>query len=405
MMGWERVTLAEIVTKIGSGATPTGGNSNYKEEGISLIRSQNVHDLRFAYSGLAFIDDEQAKELNNVTVKSGDVLLNITGDSVARVCLVTDQVLPARVNQHVAIVRADTGKADNRYLLFYLFYIKDYLLMRGQGGSTRNALTKSMIEELKIPLPPLPLQRRIADILGRYDALIDNYQRQITALENMAQEIYREWFVRGRCPYAEPGENGGLPVGWERKTLGDVASDNRQMVRIENVAPDTPYVGLEHLSVKSIIIKDSGTVEDVDSDKLLFRTGDILFGKIRAYLHKVCLSHFDGVCSSDTIVIRPTIEHALGFILFTVFDDHFIEFADMVSNGTKMPRSEWKVLKSYEIVVPTPDALQAFDKIAVSAFSKIINLQTQLTTLRQTRDALLPRLLSGQLAVGETLAD
>lgn len=401
MKGWEKVKLQDFTSKIGSGATPTGGNSAYKSDGISLIRSQNVLDLQFTKNGLAFIDEGQAKELNNVAVKDGDVLLNITGDSVARVCLVPDYVLPARVNQHVAIIRVNEKKADNRFLLYYLLFAKEYLLMRAQGGSTRNALTKAMLEDLEIPLPPLPIQRRIAEVLGRYDALIENYQQQISALEGMAQELYREWFVRGRCPYAQPGDDGGLPVGWETKNLAEIATDVRRIVQISNVDPDTPYVGLEHLSIKSIVIKDIGTIEDVESDKLVFKKGDILFGKIRAYLHKVCLSTFDGICSSDAIVIRPKIENALGFLLFTVFDDHFIEFADKVSNGTKMPRSEWSVLKTYRIEVPTQTALQAFDKIVLPMFDKIANLQTQLTTLRQTRDALLPRLLSGQVAVAE----
>ena len=86
--GWIETILEDVVTKIGSGATPRGGAESYKTEGISLIRSQNIHDFDFSYNGLAFIDDEQAKKLSNVTVEKHDVLLNITGDSVARVCMV-----------------------------------------------------------------------------------------------------------------------------------------------------------------------------------------------------------------------------------------------------------------------------------------------------------------------------
>src|SRR5258706_16338327 len=97
--------LKDITSKIGSGATPKGGGNNYKAKGISLIRSQNVLDFKFSYDGLAFIDDEQADDLKNVIVKEDDVLLNITGDSVARVCKVPKEILPARVNQHVVIIR------------------------------------------------------------------------------------------------------------------------------------------------------------------------------------------------------------------------------------------------------------------------------------------------------------
>ena len=397
-MKWDKIKLRDISDKIGSGATPTGGNSSYKTEGISLIRSQNVHDLNFSYAGLALIDETQAEELSNVVVCEGDILLNITGDSVARVCKVPENVLPARVNQHVAIIRLNEIKADSKFVLYHLLNDKSYLLTLAQGGSTRNALTKGMLEELEIPMPPLPIQHRIAEVLGRYDALIENYQRQIGLLEALAQNLYREWFVRGRCPDAQ-AQAGGLPVGWEAKRLGDIAADARRIVKIEEVEPTTPYVGLEHLSVKSIVIRDCGVVEDVDSDKLAFEPFDILFGKIRPYLHKVCLSHFSGVCSSDAIVIKPKLENALGFVMFTVFDEHFIEFADKISNGTKMPRAEWSVLQTYPLIIPSSDALERFDETIKPIFAKIGNLQSQITRLRQMRDKLLPRLMSGQLAV------
>ena len=113
MSEWKEYKLKDLTTKIGSGATPTGGGNAYKLEGISLIRSQNVLDFRFSYDGLALIDNEQAYSLKNVIVTRNDVLLNITGDSVARVCKVPIEVLPARVNQHVAIIRADETKTNS----------------------------------------------------------------------------------------------------------------------------------------------------------------------------------------------------------------------------------------------------------------------------------------------------
>lgn len=237
--------------------------------------------------------------------------------------------------------------------------------------------------------------------MGRYDALIENYAAQIRTLEASAQNLYREWFIRFRV--SDYGlrivENTKLPVGWEEKELGQIAEDKRRIVKAKDLEPDMLYVGLEHLSIKSIVIKNWGTADEVDSDKLSFEKNDILFGKIRPYLHKVCLSHFEGVCSSDTIIIKPIIENALGFIMFTVFADRFIEFADKISNGTKMPRAEWSVLKTYKLIVPPNQILQAFDKIIIPIFAKMENLQNQITKLRQMRDKLLPRLLSGKIEI------
>ena len=137
-----KYTLKDICTKIGSGATPTGGKEAYKGGDYALVRSQNVLDYTFTTSGLAYINETQAKKLDGVKVESGDVLLNITGDSVARACIIPDEILPARVNQHVAIIRANNQYALNEYLLYFLQYNKQYLLSISQGGGTRSAITK-----------------------------------------------------------------------------------------------------------------------------------------------------------------------------------------------------------------------------------------------------------------------
>ena len=153
MSEWQEVSLGEITNKIGSGATPRGGGESYKESGISLIRSQNILDFKFSTNGLAFIDDAQAYELRSVSVEPDDVLLNITGDSVARCCVVPDNILPARVNQHVAIIRANKDKAESHFVYYKLQSIKEELLMQSEIGATRNAFTKGMIEGIKFSLP------------------------------------------------------------------------------------------------------------------------------------------------------------------------------------------------------------------------------------------------------------
>src|SRR5690554_82638 len=194
MSEWKETLLVELTTKIGSGATPRGGSNSYKDEGISLIRSQNVLDLQFTTDGLAFIDDEQADGLKNVIVEEKDVLLNITGDSVARVCMVPNFILPARVNQHVSIIRADTKKAIPEYLLYNLISQKEELLMQSEIGATRKAITKGMIEQFELKIPPLEEQRTIASILSSLDDKIDLLHRQNQTLEQMAETLYDAWF-------------------------------------------------------------------------------------------------------------------------------------------------------------------------------------------------------------------
>lgn len=183
--------LGDICSKIGSGATPRGGKDSYKDYGIPIIRSQNVHDWAFSSSGLAFIDDDQARVLSSAVVEQGDVLLNITGDSVARACKAPAEFESARVNQHVAIIRANES-ANNSFLLAWLQANKSLLLKLASSGATRNALTKGMLENLDVNLPPIDVQNKIA-------ALVDSIQAKIAAntklngyLAELQQAIYAD---------------------------------------------------------------------------------------------------------------------------------------------------------------------------------------------------------------------
>lgn len=191
---WEKELLKNISLKIGSGATPRGGKDSYKRDGISLIRSMNVRDLFFKEKDLAKIDGEQANKLENVEVKNNDVLLNITGASVARCCLVENKYLPARVNQHVSIIRLKEKTIFPRFLMYGLVSkpYKDELLQVGESsGATRQAITKKQIEEFQFRYPKdLEIQRRIIEKLDKISTLslkleeIYNYQiREYEALK------------------------------------------------------------------------------------------------------------------------------------------------------------------------------------------------------------------------------
>ena len=164
--GWKTVPLGDHTLKVGSGSTPTGGDAAYKQEGIALIRSQNVHDGEFRLEGLAHIDDVQAAKLANVEVQADDVLLNITGASVARVCRAPRHVLPARVNQHVCIIRA-ASTFDPTFVEQYLLApsMKRRLLGIGATGATRQAITKAQVLMLDVFFAPIPLQQHFASIV------------------------------------------------------------------------------------------------------------------------------------------------------------------------------------------------------------------------------------------------
>jgi type I restriction enzyme S subunit len=199
--GWEEKKLKDITTKIGSGATPRGGKKNYKKSGISLIRSLNVYDEGFQEDKLAFIDNEQAEKLSNVEIQKGDVLLNITGASVARCCVVPVEYLPARVNQHVSIIRLKESTMHESFL-HYLLLSKPYkskLLGIGEQGATRQAITKSQIQDFTVRYPSdFEEQDKIIQSLNRNkeltNELISKYEHGLRALEELKKSILQKAF-------------------------------------------------------------------------------------------------------------------------------------------------------------------------------------------------------------------
>ena len=281
---WREVTLGNVCTKIGSGATPRGGRDVYLEDGrYTLIRSQNVYNDGFHHEGLAFIGDHHADELRNVEVFENDVLLNITGDSVARVCQVASDVLPARVNQHVTIIRPDSINLDAGYLRYLLLCpeMQTMLLSWAGSGGTRNALTKGMIESLEIPLPSLPEQRAIAHVLGTLDDKIELNRRMNETLEEMARALFKSWFVdfepvrakmegRWRRRESLPGlpaeyydlfpdrlvesELGEVPEGWRVKALGTfgeiITGKTPSTKRSEYYGEDVPFLRIPDMHGK-----------------------------------------------------------------------------------------------------------------------------------------------------------
>jgi type I restriction enzyme S subunit len=195
--GWELNFLENVTTKIGSGATPRGGKQAYKKEGISLIRSMNVYDNRFEYKNLAFIDENQADKLKNVSVEKGDVLFNITGASICRSSVVPEDVLPARVNQHVSILRPLKSKIISKFLSCFLISknVKTKLLGVGSGGgAVMEAITKEQLQNIEVITPPTQLQNQFADRVQAIEAQKAQAQASLVQAEDLFNSLLQRAF-------------------------------------------------------------------------------------------------------------------------------------------------------------------------------------------------------------------
>ncbi len=237
-------------------------------------------------------------------------------------------------------------------------------------------------------------------MLSSYDDLIENNRRRMALLEESARLLYQEWFVRLRFPGHEHTRIVfGVPAGWKRKTLGDLCREIRETVAPDALEPDTPYIGLEHLPRRSISLGEWGTAEQVTSSKHRFRAGEILFGKIRPYFHKVGVAFVDGVASSDAIVIRPVDEKLHSLVLMTVASDEFVAVtAQQMKEGSKMPRADWKQMQRYVVPLPPDGLLENFESVICPVVEQLKVLCFANQKLRAARDLLLPRLMSGELA-------
>lgn len=189
--------IKDISTKIGSGATPKGGNESYKSSGISLIRSLNIHNNFFKTKDLAFIDDVQASKLNNVIVEKDDLLFNITGASVCRCAIVPEEILPARVNQHVSIIRVNKEIVNPIYLCHLLLSVnfKKFLLqIANQNGATREAITKEQLENILVPIANYELQLKFVDKILSIENLKVKLNKSYNELQYLFESLSQRAF-------------------------------------------------------------------------------------------------------------------------------------------------------------------------------------------------------------------
>ncbi|MGH8609295.1 MAG: restriction endonuclease subunit S [Gammaproteobacteria bacterium] len=292
-------------------------------------------------------------------------------------------------------------KADARFVKYLFDVTIQRRVQQFTQGAAQDNLSQEKLLSIELSVPNVNEQARIADILSAYDDLIGNNCRRIALLEEAARQIYHEWFVRLRFPGHEHTRiANGVPEGWDAKTLGDLCEEVRETVKPDAIEPDTPYIGLEHMPRRSISLSEWGTAEQVTSSKHRFREGEILFGKIRPYFHKVGVAFVDGAASSDAIVIRPFEPTLRGFVLMTVSSDPFVAVAaQTMKEGSKMPRADWKQMEAYPMPLPSVGLLNSFERAIQAIVKQLSTLTFAGHKLRAARDLLLPRLMSGEITV------
>ncbi len=385
--------------------------SEYSDFGIRVVKVSNMVDGTVVprhddnYLPVSKYDKYRKHELRTDDLIVATVGSHPTqpGSVVGRTSLIPADYSGLLLNQNAVCLRVRRPDVCSQRYLFYLsntVLFKHHIESRARGSANQVRMAVGELKKFTADYPPLDYQRKIAGILSAYDELIENNKQRIALLEQLAEEIYCEWFVRLRFPgHGKVKVVKGVPYSWQVRTLGTFVDEIKRGVKKKNLADNEKYVGLEHIPRHSIALSTWTTAETIESDKLLFQERDILFGKIRPYLHKVAIAHFSGACSSDTIVLRPKEKYYEGYLLFTVFSDTFIELATVASKGTKMPRADWVFLKRLQLIVPHKELLELYQAQFDIVFTQIANLLRTNELLSASRDLLLPRLISGKLSV------
>jgi type I restriction enzyme S subunit len=397
----EFVASGQIHIQTGPFGTQLGA-SDYTSEGTPVINVRNIGYGNLRPDKLEYIPDSVVKRLKKHVLEQNDIVFGRKG-AVDRHLLVSDEQAGWVQGSDCIRLRVLSGSINPIFLSFVLRLDnhKQWMLSQCSNKATMASLNQGVINRIPICVPDRATQKSIVFILKSYDDLIENNRRRIQLLEEAARLLYREWFVHLRFPgHEHVAIKDGVPEGWERRTLGDLCKEIRETVKPEALEPDTPYIGLEHMPRRSISLGEWGTAEQITSSKHRFHEGDILFGKIRPYFHKVGIAFVDGIASSDTIVIRPCEHDLRNFVLMTVSSDPFVAVtAQTMREGSKMPRADWKQMQAYLTPLPPSGLLDNFDRSIQAIIEQLKSLSLTNQKLAQARDLLLPRLMNGEIIV------
>lgn len=358
------------------------------------------------------------------SIHKDDILFSEIRPANGRWAYIDEEADDFVVSTKLMVIRAKKDRLLPKFLYQFLTSpnVTSYLQHLAESRSgTFPQITFDQIASLEIPLPSLSEQKVIAHVIETLDDKIELNRRMNATLEAMARALFQSWFVDfdpirakldGRKPtgldadtaalfpaHFQDSPLGHIPQGWTAGRIGDIATNSRRGVQPNCIAVDTPYIALEHMPRRCIALADWGNSADVMSGKSVFRKGEILFGKLRPYFHKVGVAPVDGVCSTDILILSPKNPEWFGFLLGHASSDALVQFVDLASTGTKMPRTNWGDISSFKVALPPESVAAAFTRVIKPMIERMIANLHQSLTLAAPRDTMLPKLIAGELRV------
>jgi type I restriction enzyme S subunit len=411
---WGCNNLGELTTKVGSGITPRGGESVYKNQGRPFLRSQNIGWGRLHDDDIAYIDEETHRSFDATEVHLDDVLLNITGASIGRSALADRRVAGGNVNQHVCIIRTEEGVLDPSFLNQFLLSERgQYQVESFQAGGNRQGLNFGQIRAFVVPVPPLSEQRAIADALSDVDALIERLDALISKKQDIKKATMQRLLTgRQRLPgfsgYLADTRLGAIPSDWTVSRLGDVCSFENGDRGVNYPSPSSfasngvPFInagnlsdgrieteGLEYITREAFARLGSGKV----------KPGDILFC-LRGSIGKFGVVSQDfgkAAIASSLVIIRPDEAEVRPDFLGRYFSsDLCAQMIDMLAGGGAQPNLGAKDLGQFMMPLPPLAEQEAISSILSDMDAEIEALQARRDKTKDIKQGMMQELLTGR---------
>ena len=382
--------------------------------GKLVLRNFNIHNGRIDLSNVSYTDDETFFARNKrATPIPGDIVMSREAP-MGEVAIIPNG-FECCLGQRMVLLHPDTTVCNGKFLMYSLLspFVQKQIKRSDTTGSVVSNLCIPDLCALEIPYVNIERQECIVALLSDIDSQIDNNNAIAAELEGMAKDLYDYWFVQFDFPdeNGKPYKSSGgkmvwneelkreLPEGWEARKLGQIFNKI-----LDGISPlqkgELPYTPMDCLPSKKMSFGGTFDNTEASSSLIKYRAGDVLFGAMRAYFHRVCIAPFDGITRTTTFVLRPQKSHLLGFAYETINQDIAVEYASKHSVGTQQPYAEWEnSFASFKFAMPPEELALKYSKIIAPSIKMVCYCMSENAELTSLRDFLLPMLMNGQVKV------
>ena len=399
MKAWNTVRIDQL-GRVVTGKTPSSERPEEFGDAYPFITPSDIPATRKYVEVERHLSERGMESHRRIQLPKKSVCVVCIGATIGKVCMVERLSIS---NQQINSIIPTKDKSDADFVYYLSTTLRDSLVAFA-GGSATPIINKSAFSSIKLLVPEYAEQRKIAAILSAYDEQIENNQRRIALLENMAEEIYREWFVRLRFHgYEKAKFVKGIPQGWRVAELKELASVNPSSISRRNNLESILYVDISSVSTNRIDdVTPYASVDAPGRARRRVKHGDVIWSSVRPANRAYCLIYEPDenlIVSTGFAVIRPNDTTPFTFLFFAVTSNPFVDQMTTVAKGAAYPATSFDDFEKAKLLVPTDDLMKSFHEKAEPMFRQKHFLQQQSERLRKTRDLLLPRLISGKLSV------